>query len=61
LRKDTAKEILTSWLVSIYEKSSRGQIEQLKQYKNKGDFTKGHMYEVNIDATADDFWIGTSH
>jgi hypothetical protein len=45
----------------IMKNLGRGQIEQLKQYKNKGDFTKGHMYEVNIDATADDFWIGTSH
>jgi hypothetical protein len=30
--------------------------KQLKQYKNKGDLAlQGHMYEVNIDATADDF------
>jgi hypothetical protein len=42
-------------LYQFMKNLGRGQIEQLKQYKNKGDFTKGHMYEVNIDATADDF------
>jgi hypothetical protein len=37
-------------LYQFMKNLGRGQIEQLKQYKNKGDFTKGHMYEVNIDA-----------
>jgi hypothetical protein len=42
-------------LYQFMKNLGRGQIEQLKQYKNKGDFTKGHMYEVNINADPADF------
>jgi hypothetical protein len=42
-------------LYQFMKNLGHGQIEQLKYYKNQGDFTKGNMYEVNINAKADDF------
>jgi hypothetical protein len=42
-------------LYQFMKNLGRGQIEQLKQYKKQGYFSKGHMYEVNINAATADF------
>jgi hypothetical protein len=42
-------------LYQFMKNLGRGQIEQLKQYKKQGYFSKGHMYEVNINADPADF------
>jgi GNAT superfamily N-acetyltransferase len=42
-------------LYQFMKNLGRGQIEQLKQYKKQGYFSKGHMYEININANPDDF------
>ena len=42
-------------LYQFMKNLGHGQIEQLKYYKNQGDFTKGNMYEVNINAKPDEF------
>jgi GNAT superfamily N-acetyltransferase len=42
-------------LYQFMKNLGRGQIEQLKQYKKQGYFSKGHMYELNIDSDPADF------
>jgi hypothetical protein len=42
-------------LYQFMKNLGRGQIEQLKQYKKQGYFSKGHMYEVNINTDPADF------